>query len=127
MRESVGAHVCYYVCMSVCPFILLPIVSDIICIHRRWHRDACTRLANCSADVIKRVLADGAGHLWERTVKVVSYTTFLKERQQNLTAFLHAALTMDPMVEDRDSTPADVICPRVPCGSVQYINLYDDG
>ena len=33
-------------------------------------------------------------------MKVVNYATFLKERQQSLTAFLHAALTMDPKVED---------------------------
>lgn len=80
----------------------------------------CTRPANCSAAVIKKVLADGAGHLWERTVKVVSYTTFLKERQQNLTAFLHAALIMDPMVEDRDSTPANPMLFLSPCHAEVY-------
>ena len=35
-------------------------------------------------------------------MRVVNYSAFLKERQQSLTAFLHAALTMDPKVEDRD-------------------------
>lgn len=28
------------------------------------------------------------------------YPTFLKERQQSLTAFLHAALVLDPTVEE---------------------------
>ena len=35
----------------------------------------------------------------ERAVKVMHYPTFLKERQQSLTAFLHAALVLDPTVE----------------------------
>lgn len=43
-----------------------------------------------------------AGHVWERAVRVVNYSAFLKERQQSLTAFLHAALTVDPKVEDWD-------------------------
>lgn len=32
-------------------------------------------------------------------MKAVNYTTFLKERQQSLTAFLHAILKLDPEVE----------------------------
>ena len=39
------------------------------------------------------------GHLWEKAVKAVNYTTFLKERQQSLTSFLHAILKLDPEVD----------------------------
>ena len=53
----------------------------------------------------------GAGHVWERAVRVVNYSAFLKERQQTLTAFLYAALTMDPKVEDRDELSLE-LCNR---------------
>lgn len=71
-------------------------------VHFTWHRfNAFKHLA----EYLRHRCPDlpslqPRGHLWERAVKVVNYSVFLKERQQSLTAFLQAVLVADPTVED---------------------------
>jgi len=71
-------------------------------VHFTWHRfNAFKHLAEYLRHHFPELPSlQPAGHVWERAVRVVNYSAFLKERQQSLTAFLHAALTMDPKVED---------------------------